>query len=439
MTEPWQSEEFDAIVVGSGPGGATVAKELSRCNKKVLILEWGSNAPAKGTLLQTIGIGLIPGKSLLFTNQMLSLVRGITTGGSTHLYYATAFDPPHGMFKRYGIGLDREIDEAKRELPVAPLSDDLVGPFARRIMSSAQEVGLPWSKLPKMIYQDKCRPECDKCTYGCPYGAKWTARNYIEEAIEAGAMLVNGAKVTRAILQKRAAIGVEFHRNGKAFKAFSSKVVVAAGGIGSPMVLRASGIKNTGYDFFFDPLVVVMGTVQNIYGGKEIPMATGLHMADEGYVLTDLAWPKEVYACFLAEKLRFDKWISHRSTLPIMVKVRDRLSGRLTDKGWVMKPLHEEDKQKLKRGSEVAETVLRNAGCASVFKTWYIATHPGGTAKINDVVDSNLQTEYEGLYVCDCSVMPEAWGLPPTLTIVALGKRLSKHLLGKEEPVEVNS
>ena len=64
MTEPWQSEEFDAIVVGSGPGGATVAKELSRCKKKVLILEWGSNAPAKGTLLQTIGIGLIPGKSL---------------------------------------------------------------------------------------------------------------------------------------------------------------------------------------------------------------------------------------------------------------------------------------------------------------------------------------------------------------------------------------
>jgi hypothetical protein len=53
--------------------------------------------------MQTIGVGLIPGKSLLFTNQMLSLVRGITTGGSTFLYYATAFDPPHEMFKRYGI------------------------------------------------------------------------------------------------------------------------------------------------------------------------------------------------------------------------------------------------------------------------------------------------------------------------------------------------
>ena len=37
-------------------------------------------------------------------------------------------------------------------------------------------------------------------------------------------------------------------------------------------------------------------------------------------------------------------------------------------------------------------------------------------------------TEYDNLYVCDCSVIPEAWGLPPTLTLIGLGKRLAKHL-----------
>jgi choline dehydrogenase-like flavoprotein len=39
-------------------------------------------------------------------------------------------------------------------------------------------------------------------------------------------------------------------------------------------------------------------------------------------------------------------------------------------------------------------------------------------------------TSYDHLYVCDCSVIPEGWGLPPSLTILALGKRLSKHLAG---------
>jgi choline dehydrogenase-like flavoprotein len=43
-------------------------------------------------------------------------------------------------------------------------------------------------------------------------------------------------------------------------------------------------------------------------------------------------------------------------------------------------------------------------------------------------VDANLQTEHEGLYVCDCSVIADAWGLPPVLTLISLAKRLAKHL-----------
>jgi choline dehydrogenase-like flavoprotein len=47
------------------------------------------------------------------------------------------------------------------------------------------------------------------------------------------------------------------------------------------------------------------------------------------------------------------------------------------------------------------------------------------------VPGSDLKTEFDNLYVCDCSVIPEAWGLPPTLTIIGLGKRLAKHLAGE--------
>ena len=36
-----ENRNFDFIIVGSGPGGATVAKELSQKNKKVCILECG--------------------------------------------------------------------------------------------------------------------------------------------------------------------------------------------------------------------------------------------------------------------------------------------------------------------------------------------------------------------------------------------------------------
>jgi choline dehydrogenase-like flavoprotein len=51
--------------------------------------------------------------------------------------------------------------------------------------------------------------------------------------------------------------------------------------------------------------------------------------------------------------------------------------------------------------------------------------------KLGEFVDSNLKTQFDNLYVCDCSVIPEAWGLPPVQSILALGRYLSKNLLGE--------
>ncbi len=81
-------------------------------------------------------------------------------------------------------------------------------------------------------------------------------------------------------------------------------------------------------------------------------------------------------------------------------------------------------------GHNLASKILKKAGAKSIFKSWYIAAHPGGTVRINDLLDSNLKTEFDNLYVCDNSVMPDPLGLPPTMTIVSLGKRLAKHLAG---------
>jgi len=44
------------------------------------------------------------------------------------------------------------------------------------------------------------------------------------------------------------------------------------------------------------------------------------------------------------------------------------------------------------------------------------------------VVDKDLQTEINNLFICDASVLPTSSGLPPILTIVALAKRLAKTL-----------
>jgi len=43
-----KNTSFDAIIVGSGPGGAAVTHELSKHGKRVLVLERGSGDKKNG-------------------------------------------------------------------------------------------------------------------------------------------------------------------------------------------------------------------------------------------------------------------------------------------------------------------------------------------------------------------------------------------------------
>ncbi|MBF0451712.1 MAG: GMC family oxidoreductase [Candidatus Magnetomorum sp.] len=422
---------YDAIIVGTGPGGATVARELARQNRNVLILEWGNRTPINGTMQQALQNTGIPFKNVLFTYNMLSMVRSTTTGGSSVYYYATAFDPPLDMLQSYGIDISQETEEARQELPIAPLRDDLIGPMAKRIMNSAQDLGLGWKKLNKFVYQERCRANCDLCNLGCPHDAKWTARNFIDDAEKHTASVITNARVKKVLFDGRTAIGVEYTKNMMPSKAYAKKIIIAAGGIGTPVILANSGFQTVGKEFFFDPLIVALGEVNDISGGREFPMATGFHFENDGYMMTDMTVPLPIYLGFAAEVFRWDRLTAHPRTLTIMIKEKDHLGGRLTSRGGVRKKLDPIDKKSLLHGYERAKIILKNAGARHIFKSWYTAAHPGGTAKINDVVDTDLKTEYDGLYVCDCSVIPESFGLPPTLTLIGLGKRLSKHLTSK--------
>jgi choline dehydrogenase-like flavoprotein len=251
---------------------------------------------------------------------------------------------------------------------------------------------------------------------------------FVQEALGKGATLVNRAKVTRVLVEKKKAVGVEYVMKKEARQVRAPSVVVAAGGIGSTAILRESGIENAGHDFFIDPLVSVMGKVDDIKGGREFPMATGMQFEDDGYIMTDLTVPPAVYFTLSGRAGWFDRIFSHSRTLTVMIKVKDELGGSLTQDGQIKKQMTEKDRQAMSKGVERAKDILRKTGASDVFLTPVTAAHPGGTAKIGDVVDENLETSIENLYVCDCSVIPEAWGRPPVLTLLGLGKRLGKHL-----------
>jgi choline dehydrogenase-like flavoprotein len=410
------SAEFDAIVVGTGPGGGTVARELSLRRKKVLILEAGGDAPVDYSLWKQARA-----MRMRFMGRGVSLVKGVTLGGTSMLYYASAYTPPVELFRSYGIDLSEEVEEIRRELPVGKVPDHALGPRAVRIMRSAQDLGYDWQKLDKFIFPEKCET-------GVPYEAKWNSRIFVREAQQNGAQLKVHSRARRVLIENGRAVGVEFREKGSPRRAFADKIVVSAGGVGSPMLLRASGIERAGEGFFTDPVIIANGTVDDIRGETEAPMMAGIHLPEDGYMMTDLTLQWYVYAALTSQVLRLDRLLAHPRTLSIMIKGQDSIGGRITESGRVRRIFPREDIEKLKHGYRRAVAILENAGARRIFRHWYVATHPGGSVRVNDVLDSDLKTEYDDLYVCDCSVIPEAWGLPPSFSLIALGKRLAKHL-----------
>ncbi|GGE81657.1 FAD-dependent oxidoreductase [Massilia psychrophila] len=430
MTEAL-APSYDAIIVGSGPGGATVARQLARRGWRVLVLEQGSAAPLAGTLKQVASIAAVPGKGMFIGRDASLLVQGVAAGGSSTINFATAANPPLAMFAAHGIDLGPALNQLRAELPIGPLPDALVGPMAARIMQAARSLGIDWQKLDKMIRPSTCRSGCWRCAYGCPFGAKWSARDFLDEAGRHGAQLFDRARVERVLFEDGRASGVEFERGGQLQVASAPVVVLAGGGVGSPRLLHASGLRGRTSSFFSDPVIAVMGSVGGIDGGAEVPMAAGVRFDALGITLADMTLPKPMYQGFTAQAGRFDRLFAHRRTLSIMVKIRDEIGGAVGPR-WASKPLQAPDRQKLDQGVGMARDILAAAGATHVFQSRHFAAHPGGSVRIGDGVDSDLQAAgAENLFVCDASVIPQAWGLPPTLTLLCLGTRLGEHLAAR--------
>jgi len=427
-------QKKDIIVVGSGPGGATIARDLTLKKKDVIIIEQGKDNPPKGTAFSAfhyLGGSSLWGKGFILTKEGYQMIRGITTGGSSMLYLGCAWDPPFALFEKYNIDIQMECQEIKDELCVQTIPDHLLGPRAKALTQSATSLGYQWEKIPKFLNADHCQTNCNCCMFGCPHHAKWHARDWILDAVSHGASFENQMKCEKVIIENQRAVGiiaVDQHNNEIQIEA--DCVILSAGGIGSPSILKRSGIEAAGESFFFDPFIQVIGHMDKPFQpSKEFPMVTGFHLEDEGIMITDMSTPFSVYANNVVFALKPQHIFSMGTSIGLLLKVRDDIQGKITkDEKIMSKPLTMNDKNKLEKGRAICENILSYMGAKKIWASKVAAAHPGGTCRIGHLLNHNLETDCKNLFVVDASVIPEPWGLPPTLTIISLARRLSRYI-----------
>jgi len=414
-------EEFDAIVVGSGPAGATVARELSKRKKRVLILERGGNAPLKYGFL---GIASIVNS--VSVGDKLSITRSFTTGGTSSVYFGVANDPPLEIFRSLGIDLSTHLAEAKKELPIATLRDEMLGAQAIRVRDSAMALGLPWNKNPMLIDQTRC-------SSGFAAAARWNARSYVSEAVEQGATLINRAQVLKVITDGNRAVGVEYKllKGKKDFEirqAFGTKIVLAAGGAATPRLLHESGMRNVARDgFYIHPCFAVFGMVSGLKAGENFVGSMEAEL--EGNInIGDANFDRTFYRMFMLDSGRLVRAFLHSRSIGVGVALNDSVGGEFREDGRFHKKLTDEDLRKLEKGADVARQIIANAGGKNLYKSSLGAAHLGGSIRIKEHLDESLQTEWSNLHVCDGSVIPETVTSAPTLTLICLGKYLAGRL-----------
>lgn len=429
--------QADVIIVGSGPGGATLCRELAQRGRRVLLLERGSDQRSR------LYYGTYPGAmlyadrlSLLFTQEGLNIVRPLMLGGATSMYCGCAAPPPAWLKEKYGVNIDEEVSATIEELEIAPLSAELRGTASTRIAQAAQALGYDWQPQLKFMKPARAHPfKCGaKCMLGCRCGAKWNAAEFVDEAVAAGADVRTRAKVRRIVLEDGRAVGVEGTIGYAPFAARAETIVLAAGGIGSPRILQASGFAEAGQGMTMDTTVMVYGFVKERGIGNEPPMTWSWENDAEGYMLSTLMDPWLLYPLINSLKglqyaLTWPRW---NHVLGVMIKLKDEISGGVFSDGTISKPLTANDRSRLASAEAVCRQILVAAGAerSSIFMTPLRGTHPSGTVRIGRMVDENLRTEMPGLYVCDASVFPEALDRPTVLTIIGLAKRLAKQLTG---------
>ncbi len=436
------TQTYDFIVIGSGPGGATLARELARAGKRILLLEKGRYHRFVGTYPGALA--MLDRGGFFKSREGLTMLKATTVGGATMLYSGSAAMPPHWLKSKYGIDLEKYAERVCAELNVDILPPEYLGEASRLVMAAGNRLGQEWEPMPKFIDQKKIkngRISGANTSLGQNFGERWTARDYVNDAVKAGAELITQADCREIIVHRQTATGVMVSiKNGSPQAFYADRIILAAGGIPSPVLLKRAGIQAAGQGCVVDPTVLVYGICPSggTWRDPLVSVVSWKWYDSDGIRLGTLIDPWLMTMIGLAKShwRHVFKIIKYRKMIGILVKVKDEIGGWVNEKGEVSKSLTSADMHKLEKGIGLAREVLIETGCPerTIVAGEIRGAHPSGTCRIGDVLDENLETrKIKNLFVCDASVFPEALDRPTVVTIIAFGYRLAEYLLKNEK------
>lgn len=265
--EVGETLDADVCIVGSGAGGATLAYELAKAGREVLILERGPYVePRDFSENEVEMVGRLYGDGVMQQTEdfRFTVLQGSCVGGSTTVNNAVCFRPPDPVLARWndpaghdaGLDLGRlraSLDAVERDMDVHRQDEALLNRSGPLYLDGAAAAGLSPGKLDVGIVRANIRDclGCGYCNIGCAYGRKlsmldltlpraqaaYPGRVRIVAECEVERLRTLSGKPAR-VVELRARLGPERRRVTVRADTF----VLAAGAVGSSYLMLRSGI-----------------------------------------------------------------------------------------------------------------------------------------------------------------------------------------------------
>lgn len=459
-----ERETYDFIIVGSGTSGGVAAYHLQAAGARCLLVESGAYFTAKDYPKQEADYApqLFWGGGVEYNTRCdLAFLRGRCVGGGSVVnaalmdrFDAIALDDWRDLS---GIpffseaALDEDYTAAEQNISLQTIPEAHRNRNALHFIKAMDALGYVWEPLKRC--QSDCAIEegndCIACLGGCHRDSKQsTLATYIPRAVKLGLTVVADFHVQR-VEHHRDRVEV-FGLHQKSPRTFTArKAVLAGGALGNSHLLLNSGFKERlpalGTGFAMHPQFMNFAVMEDPVDAHK-GVLQGVKSQDPGFRQAGFKL-ENVFAPPISVAVLFQK--TGRDLLDFMKKyrylacmevaVRDENTGTLfVDRRGrlrIEKALTAQDHARAREGLAVARSLLESLRPREIVQSsWSFGLHlMGGCALGQDPQHSVVNEAFEvhghpNLHIADSSTFPNAPGINPGLTIMALSRRMAKSL-----------
>ncbi len=470
-----EEREFDVVVIGSGAGGGTAARELSAlCGQglKVAVLEAGPeyrDADFTGNELEMAGRLYFGGGGILTQDKTMTLAFARAWGGSTVVYTGTSLPLPLQRWKRWGVpGLDwedlrRRSAKYLNENNCHLLDESLLNENNRLFRAGCRSLGLRVEQFP--VNLKDCRGG-GRCNLGCGHGAKQgTHRVQLPQALAAGVERATNCRVERlegrvihAVVESPK-YGLPSQWRPGRYRIKAGIVVLAAGAVNTPALMLRSGMGSClpmlGRRFTCQPSMILAALHErpiSNYWGHPKSFYCDQFVESDGFLLeTCMYFPFTTAKSLPGFGDEHADAMSRMDTLQMILALaiddaRPENRVRLDPHGETVVDytLDEATLARLGAASGVAAQIFAAAGAGRACWPAGQIPRPGrdtitaahlmggcgmGTTAADSVTDAWGRVHgIPWLFVADASLFPSAAGINPYITIMALADRTAQRV-----------